>query len=173
MLPIYTFHPQVLLYWLVAFAIWEWVFVSVSLRFSTSKTFQEYYTKLPSWVPITGDFLYSTLIFLTAQWVFPFTRLWIPSLPPLAVFLFTFVGVQWVYDLTYGFIVSRLPSHTSRYVDFFQRYMKEFGFSAAIGDTLYGLVWLGLTWLLLRYVPLSVALYILMAALFLWILVVF
>jgi hypothetical protein len=170
--PIYQFHPIVLFYWLVAFSIWEWVFVVGSLRVASSKTYIEYYTKLPSWVPITGDFLYSTLIFLTAQWVFPWVSgLFGASIPPLAAFVLTFIGTQWVYDLTYGFIVSRLPSTTSKYVDFFQRYMKEFGFLAAIGDTLYGLAWIALTWFLLRYVPLSVAIYLLIAAIFLWIVV--
>jgi len=169
---IYQFHPTVLFYWLVAFAIWEWLFVSVSLRVSKAATFQEYYTKLPSWVPITGDFLYSTLIFLAAQWVFPLIRGVFPdTIPSLAVFIIGFIAVQWTFDLTYGFIVSKLPSTTSRYVDFFQRYIKEFGFVAAIGDTLYGLVWIAITWTLLKYVPMSVALFILITALFMWIVI--
>lgn len=169
---IYQFHPTVLFYWLVAFAIWEWVFVSVTLKFAKTPTYQEYYTKLPSWVPVTGDFLYSTLIFLAAQWVFPVVRALFPvTVPSLAVFVIGFVGVQWVFDLTYGLIVSRLPSTTSRYVDFFQRYIKEFGFLAAIGDTVYGLFWIALTWLLIKYVPLSVAVFILIAAAFLWMVV--
>lgn len=175
-LPIYTFHPQVLFYWLVAFAIWEWIFVVGGLRFATSKTFREYYTQLPAWVPITGDFLYSTLIFLTAQWLTPMVLAALPAtfhLSPLVVFVGTFVLVQWVYDLSYAFIVSRLPSTTSRYVDYFQRYMKEFGFFAALGDTLYGLVWLAFTWILLRYVPIGAAIFILIASLFLWMVVRF
>ena len=169
---IYQFQPIVLFYWLVAFAIWEWLFVSVSLKFSKSATYQEYYTKLPSWVPVTGDFLYSTLIFLAAQWVFPLIRPLFPlGFSPLAIFVIGFVAVQWTFDLTYGLIVSNLPSTTSRYVDFFQRYMKEFGFLAAVGDTIYGLFWIALTWLLIKYVPLSVAVFILISAVFLWMLV--
>jgi hypothetical protein len=169
---IYRFHPTVLFYWLVAFSVWEWLFnVSIMKVSESTSTIGEYYTKLPSWVVVSGDFLYSTLIFLAAQWVFPFVQGWLPTLPPLAVFAVTFVAMQWIFDLTYGFTVSQLPSTTSRYVDFFQRYIKEFGFMTVIGDSFYLLVWLAITWLLLTYIPLSVALFILIAAVFLWLVV--
>lgn len=171
-LPLYRFHPMILVYWTVAFAIWEWLFVAISPRiFTNIPTYQEYYRKMPSWVPVSGDYLYSTLIFLTAQWVFPWVAPKTPTVPPLVLFALIFVGLQWVYDLLWATLVLWLPSDTSRYIAFFQRYIRQAGFNAAIGDSIYILAWLAIAWLLLRYVPLSVALYILLAALFLWLVV--
>jgi hypothetical protein len=174
-LALYRFHPMVLFYWTVAFAVWEWLFVAVSLKmFPDVGTFQEYYRKLPSWVPISGDYLYSTLIFLSAQWVFAWMTPFVASVPTLAavpslvLFAFLFIALQWVYDLLWATLVLALPAETSRYIHFFQRYIRQVGFSAAIGDSLYLLAWLAVAWLLLTYVPISVALYLLIAALFFW-----
>ena len=51
---LYTFSPQVLFYWLVAFSVYEWLSVSVILAFSRNRltTPEEYYRKLPSWVAV-------------------------------------------------------------------------------------------------------------------------
>jgi hypothetical protein len=172
------FHPMVLFYWTVAFAIWEWFIFTVSPSILyKSKPYQEYYRKLPSWVPVFGDYLYSTLIFLTTQWVFAWMAPFVASVPtlsavpPLVLFAFLFVGLQWVYDILWATIVLRLPATTSRYIDFFQRYIRQTGFAAAIGDSVYLLAWLAVAWLLIRYVPLMGAIYILVAALFLWLVI--
>jgi len=86
----------------------------------------------------------------------------------LGWFALLFVITQWAYDLAFATIILRLPKLT-RYVDYFQRYIGEVGFGAAFSDSAYLLGWLLVTWLLIKYVPLQMATYILVAMLFVWI----
>lgn len=118
---------------------------------------------------IGGDFLYSTLIFLTALALFALVQRRAPGrFAGLGWFTLLFVATQWAYDLAFATIVLRLPKLT-RYVDYFQRYIGEVGFGAAFSDSAYLLGWLLVTWLLVKYVPMQTATYILVAMLFVWI----
>jgi len=168
MIEVYNFSIQTLYYWLVAFSLWEAVFVVIFPKINKGKSIFEYYRKLPSWIPISGDFLYSTLIFIAAQGIFGYIN---PINYKLPIFAFIFVALQWIFDLTYSSIILRLPSTTSQYINFFQRYIKEVGFGAAIGDSIYLLIWLFVTWLLLKYVPINIATFILIFMLFIWLVI--
>ena len=119
---------------------------------SSARTVGEYYdpTRMPVPVVFFGDYIYSTFILLIAQQVIGrvlgSAASWLGA---LAVFL----GVQWVSDFMFYLGVTALPRGTSRYVDFFQRYTKEVGVGALVGDSLYGIVWLALSQALMSGVP--------------------
>lgn len=172
---LYTFSLQTLFYWLVAFSVFEWVAIYVILMFSKNKlkTPIEYYKDLPSWVAVSGDFIYTTAILLTTQFVFrwiqPFAVRY--TISPLVTFIGLAVVVQWVFDLTFAQIVLGLPSHFSKYVDYFQRYIKEVSFGAAISDSIWIFSWLLTTVLFMKFVPIHIAAIILSLSSFIWLVV--
>lgn len=164
-----AFSPKLLYYWVVAFALWEAVSIYFILNVFRHDTVQEYYRRIPSWVTIGGDFLYSTLIFLTALGAYAALRRRAPArFAHPAWFVAVFVATQWAYDLTFAAVVLRLPKLT-RYVDYFQRYIGEVGFGAAFSDSVYLVGWLLLAWLLLKVASVPVATYLLVLMLFVWI----
>lgn len=169
---IYRFSPETLLYWTVAFSIYEWIAIYTILSFSKNrfKTPIEYYRSVPSWVAVSGDFIYTTAILITAQlvfkWVEPFaTNYKLPAFIGLAVL------VQWVYDLLFAQFVLAMPSGFSKYVSYFQRYIKEVTFGAAISDSIWVIGWIVLTVLCMKYVSIPVAFLILSLSLFAWLVV--
>jgi len=164
-----VFSLQTLYYWIVAFSIWEAIAIVFILNVFHHKTVQEYYRRIPSWVTIGGDFLYSTLIFLTALGVYQYIPLVNKN---VWLFVVIFIATQWVYDITFATIINRIPTYT-RYIDYFQRYIKEVSFGAAISDTVYLLGWLAVTWLLMKYVSIPIATFILVFMLFLWIIIAY
>lgn len=172
---LYRFSLQTLFYWLVAFSIYEWVAIYVILMFSKNRlrTPVEYYKDLPSWVAVSGDFIYTTAILLTAQfifrWIQPFVIRY--SIPKLVAFIMLAVIVQWVFDLTFAQIVLRLPSGFSKYVNYFQRYIGEVTFGAAISDSIWMIGWLLLTVVFMKYVSMPLAMLILVLSLFSWLVV--
>lgn len=168
MIEIYNFSIQTLYYWLVAFSIWEAFFIILFPRIYKGKSVFEYYRKLPSWIPISGDFLYSTLILIVAQFIFKYIN---PINYKIPIFVFILIVMQWIFDLIYSTIILNLPSTTSKYINFFQRYIKEVGFGAVISDSIYLLIWLLITWLLLKYVPINIATFILIFILFIWLVI--
>lgn len=164
-----AFSPTLLYYWIAAFSVWEALSIYFILNVFPHATVQEYYRRIPSWVTIGGDFLYSTLIFLTALALYARVRRRAPErFAHPAWFVALFVATQWVYDLTFAAIVLRLPKLT-RYVDYFQRYIGEVGFGAAFSDSVYLVGWLLVTWLLLKYASLPLATFVLVFMLFVWI----
>ena len=172
---IYTFSPQVLFYWLVAFSVYEWISISAILTFSKNRlvTPEEYYRKLPSWVAVSGDFIYTTSILLTAQllfkWIEPIVVRY--AVPKLVAFIVLAVVVQWIFDLTFAQTVLALPSNFSKYVSYFQRYIKEVTLGAAISDSIWMVGWLLVTILMMKFVPLHIATLILVLSLFIWLVV--
>ncbi len=118
---------------------------------SSARTVGEYYdpARMPVGIVFFGDFIYSTFILLVAQQVIARTVGVGSWLAALGVFL----GVQWVSDFLFYVFVSGLPRGTSRYVDFFQRYTREVGVGALVGDSLYGVVWLAASQAALSGVP--------------------
>jgi hypothetical protein len=162
-----VFSLTTLFYWTVAFTILEALTILSFYRFASAKTTAEYYRDLPKWVSVGGDYVYSTLIFLAALWVFSYVRL-NPMFATTPWFFVVFILTQWTFDLTYATIIRMIPAHT-RYIDYFQRYIKEIKFFAALGDSLYGIVWLLILWFMLKYVPFKLALFILFFMIFMWI----
>lgn len=107
-------------------------------------------------IPIVffGDFIYSTFILLISQQVIHLT-VGAPSFASLASWihaLLVFLGIQWASDFSFYQLITRVPPVT-RYIDFFQRYTKEVSFTAILGDSAYGVVWLSLAQALATYVP--------------------
>ena len=162
-----TFSLTTLFYWTVAFTIVESFTILIFHRYATGKTTAEYYRDLPKWVTVGGDYVYSTLIFLTALWIFSYVRR-NPSFSSIPWFFVVFIITQLVFDITYATIIQMIPAHT-RYIDYFQRYIREMGLFAALGDTLYGIAWLLILWFMLTYVPFKLALFILFFMIFIWI----
>jgi hypothetical protein len=147
---VFEFSGPSLLAWTSAYALWEPVSYFLIRALSGARTVGEYYdpVRMPVGVVFFGDYIYSTFILLVAQQVigrlvgFGSGSSWFAGLG-------LFLGVQWISDFLFYLFVSELPRGTSRYVDFFQRYTKEVGVGALIGDSLYGIVWLGLSqWIL-------------------------
>ena len=172
---IYKFSPIVLFYWLTAFSVYEWAISWVIVSFSKNrlKTPIEYYRDLPSWVAVSGDFIYTTTILLTAQflfrWIEPYAIAW--TVPKIGAFIALIVIVQWVFDLTFAQIVLSLPSNFSKYVNYFQRYIREVTFGAAISDSIWLIGWILLTILFLKYMPLHLAMFVVTLSAFVWLVV--
>lgn len=172
---LYRFSPITLFYWLTAFSVYEWLSIGVILSFSKNKlkTPIEYYRDIPSWVAVSGDFVYTTAILLTAQlifkWVEPYTTEWMVS--KLGAFVALTVIIQWVFDLTFAQIVLALPSGFSKYVNYFQRYIGEVTLGAAISDSIWLIGWMLVTILFMKYLPLHIATLILVLSAFIWLLV--
>lgn len=172
---VYYFSPEVLFYWIVAFSVYEWIAISTILALSKNRfiTPIEYYTKVPSWVAVGGDFIYTTAILLTAQflfkWVEPFALQ--SNMSKLVAFILLAIAVQWVFDLVFAQSILALPSGFSQYVAYFQKYIKEVTFGAAISDSIWMVGWLLLTILFIKYIPLHIATLILSMSLFLWLVV--
>lgn len=142
-----------LLAWTAAYSLWEPVSYFLIRALSGARTVAEYYdpARMPVGVVFFGDYIYSTFILLVAQqvigWALGAGGSWLAALG-------VFLGVQWLSDFAFYLFVSELPRGTSRYVDFFQRYTREVGVGALVGDSLYGIVWLGLSqWMLGGGVP--------------------
>jgi hypothetical protein len=148
---IFQFSPASLLAWSSAYAVWEPISYFLIRAMSQARTVGEYYdpARMPVGVVFFGDFIYSTFILLIAQQVIGRVGLGASWLPALGMFL----GVQWISDFLFYLFVTALPRGTSRYVDFFQRYTREVGVGALIGDSLYGIVWLTLSQAALTGVP--------------------
>ena len=149
---IFTFSPQSLLAWTAAYAILEPASFIIIPKISKAKTTQEYYTKFPIPIVVFGDFIYSTFLFLIAQYVITILFTGAPTtiLQWILRFL-TFVAVQWTGDITFFNLISALKP-TTRYIDFFQRYGKDVTLGAPFGDSVYGLAWFILAQLML-FVP--------------------
>ena len=141
---IWAFSWTTLLAWTAAYAIWEPISYFVLPAIFKAATTQEYYDhrKFPFAIVAYGDYIYSTFLLLIAQQVVsafagvaaPAT--WLSWFGRFA----GFVGVQWIGDLSFWAIIKDLPLK-NKYVDFFQRYGRDVGIGAPIGDSLYGLVW--------------------------------
>jgi hypothetical protein len=153
---IFQFSGKSLLAWCAAYGIYEPITYFIIPAVMKSKTVQEYYDyrKTPFAIVAFGDFIYSTFLLLVAQQVIKHTlgatisvsvATWILS-------FLVFVGVQWAGDLSFYSIIHSIPPIT-KYIDFFQRYTKEVGVGAVIGDSIYGTFWFILTQLMASFVP--------------------
>lgn len=169
---IWDFSTNSLQSWAAAYAVWEPISYLIFPSIFKAKTTQEYYShkKFSFFTVASGDFLYSTLIFLVAQKVISNifgAATTIANLWEWIKRLLIFIGVQWVSDLSFYGIVKSLPDKlTPRYLDFFKRYGADVGIGAPIGDSLYGIVWLSLTQIMATYIPNWVQLFLITFFLF-------
>jgi hypothetical protein len=143
---IFKFSAENLLAWTSAYAIWEPISYYVFPAIFKAATTQEYYNrKVFNFGQVAfGDYIYSTILFLIAQYVITagFGSGPITNWTEWSKRLLTFLGIQWAGDLSFYGIVKNIPrEYSNRYIDFFQRYGKEVGVGAPIGDSLYGIVW--------------------------------
>lgn len=170
---LYRFSPIVLFYWLAAFSIYEWIAIWVILGFSKKKGLKtpiEYYQYLPSWVAVSGDFVYTTSILLSAQFIFryiePYMIGW--NIPKIGLFIVLMLLVQWTFDLLFAKTVLSLPSSFSKYVAYFQSYIKEVTFGAAISDSIWMIGWILLTLFFMKFVSFHMAMLIVFLSAFVW-----
>lgn len=144
---IFRFSGENLLAWTSAYAIWEPISYYVFPAIFKAATTQEYYNRKNfSFGQVAfGDYIYSTILFLIGQYVISewFGLSTAANWSEWTKRLLTFLGIQWTGDLTFYGIVKQIPAkYSNRYIDFFQRYGKEVGIGAPIGDSMYGIVWL-------------------------------
>jgi hypothetical protein len=168
---IWRFSPTSLLAWSSAYAIWEPISYYLIPQIFKAQTTRQYYDKnFFSFATVAGgDFIYSTMLFLIAQQVI---SVLFGSAGPATVIdwlkrLATFIAVQWAGDLTFWQIISRVPAKGNKYIDFFQRYGKDVGVGAPIGDSLYGIVWFTLTQLTASFAPAWLQVFLISTFLFL------
>jgi hypothetical protein len=168
---IWEFSAKSLTSWASAYAIWEPISYIILPMIFKAKTTQEYYnpTRFSFATVVTGDFLYSTLLFLVAQNVIgKMFGSSVYNITDWSKRLLTFLGIQWIGDLSFYALVKGLPDRlTPKYLDFFKRYGADVGVGAPIGDSLYGIVWLSLTQVMATYVPNWLQLFFIVAFLFL------
>ena len=147
---IFQFSPQSLLAWTSAYAIWEPISYFIFPAIFKAATTQEYYNPRIFNFSIVafGDYIYSTMVFLVAQYVITqyFGSSPASSMVEWSKRIATFLAIQWTGDLTFYQIIKSVPkSMSNKYIDFFQRYGKDVGIGAPIGDSLYAIVWLLIT----------------------------
>jgi hypothetical protein len=156
---IFTFSTTNLVSWTAAYAILEPFSYYLFPALFKAQTTQDYYNpkKFPFPIVAFGDYIYSTILYLIAQQIIPrvlaTSAAGIPTVGAWLLHFLVFTVIQWVGDLSFWNIIKRLKP-TTRYIDFFQRYGKEVGVGAPIGDTLYGILLLGLTQLVASNFPL-------------------
>lgn len=153
---IWEFSLQNILSLTAAYSIYEPITYAVIPKLSQSSTVQEYYNhkKVPFPVVVSGDYLYSLLLFLIAQQVIS-AVFGNPSTLTITAWIqrfFTFCVVQWIGDFSWYKLITNIES-SSTYIDFFKRYTKQVGASAIIGDSLYGLIWFSLTQFIASFCP--------------------
>ena len=153
---IWQFSPQSLMSWMAAYAVWEPISYKLFPAVFRAKTTQEYYNHRNfSFATVaTGDFLYSTMLFLVAQFTIGkyFGSEQVATVYDWIKRLLIFIGIQWAGDLSFYGIVKSLPDKwTPRYLDFFKRYGADVGIGAPIGDSIYGIIWLSLTQLIATF----------------------
>lgn len=168
---IWDFSTKSLSSWAAAYAIWEPISYLVIPTLVSAKTAKEYYNpkKFSFATVAAGDFLYSTMLFLVAQNVIGnlFGKTVGNTIDWLKRFLI-FTGVQWLGDFSFYGLVKALPEkYSPAYLEFFKRYGSEIGFSAIIGNSLYGIIWLSLTQMIASYVPSWIHLFLIVTFLFL------
>lgn len=172
---LYQFSAITLFYWLAAFSVFEWIAIWVILLFSQNrfKTPIEYYRELPSWVTVSGDFIYSTVTLLTAQLIFRWIEPFVVKMavPKLGAFIVLMILLQFIFDLIFAKSILSLPSNFSKYVEYFQRYIAEASFGAAISDSIWIFSWLIVTVLFMKFVPIHIAAIILSLSTFIWLVV--
>ena len=167
--PIWEFGSQSLLALTAGYAIIEPISYKLIPAFSKSSTVKEYYDhkKVPFGIVASGDYLYSVLLFLIAQQVIPYvfgTQV-VKGIYDWILRFFVFCGIQWIGDFSWYKIITSIPASTT-YIDFFQRYTKQVGPNALISDSLYGLVWFGVSQLLSSYAPTWALVFLIVAFLF-------
>jgi len=153
---IWNFSFQNLLALTAAYAVYEPLTYYLYPKVLSSSTIQEYYNpqKVPFPIVVSGDYLYSVLLFLVAQQVIGLVFGYSAPLN-IVEWLFrflTFCGIQWTGDFSWYILVNSLKPST-KYIDFFQRYSKQVGAGALLGDSAYGLGWFTLMQLFASYVP--------------------
>lgn len=155
---IFQFSPQSLLAWTSAYAIWEPISYFIFPAIFKAATTQEYYNKRIFNFSIVafGDYIYSTMLFLVAQYVITLYFGTSSSATMTEWFkrVAAFIGIQWTGDLSFYQIITSIPkSMSNKYIDFFQRYGKEVGVGAPIGDSLYAVTWLLVTQFITSQLP--------------------
>jgi hypothetical protein len=152
---IWTFSGSTMLAWTAAYAIYEPITYILYPYLLKAKTVQEYYDpkRIPFAIVAFGDYIYSTFLFLIALSIIPiaFGTSTSKTIVDWCLRLLLFFAVQWTGDFAFYKIIHQMPPFT-RYIDFFQRYTKDVGIGALIGDSVYGLGWFLLTQLLASFV---------------------
>ena len=175
---LYHFSPELLFYWLVAYSVFQWLSINIILLFSNNRFNApiEYYSKIPSIISISSDFIYSTIILITGHLIFKafedfkFINKY-NELTKIIIFILLIIIIQWIYDLIFAYVIYKSPSKYSKYIDLFKIYIKEASFGAVIADTIWITLYLLTTLLFIKYLSLPVAALILFISLFIWLVV--
>jgi hypothetical protein len=166
---LWQFGPKSLLALTAGYSVIEPISYYVIPYLMKSPTVQEYYNhkQIPFPIVASGDFLYSVGLFLVAQQVISLVFAGVPSLNPVGWLLrfLIFIGVQWAGDFTWYKIITNIKPST-KYIDFFQRYTKQVGSGALIGDSLYGLIWFSVAQLLAIFSPSWIQVFLIIMFLF-------
>jgi hypothetical protein len=153
---IWKFRPESLLALTAGYSVIEPISYYLIPSLSKSSTVKEYYNHkiIPFPIVASGDFLYSVILFLIAQQVisFVFSGTSAVTVSDWLVRFLIFCAIQWTGDFTWYKLINNLAPSTA-YIDFFQRYTKQIGASALIGDSIYGLAWFSVAQLLALYAP--------------------
>jgi hypothetical protein len=153
---LWQFGPQSLLALTAGYSVIEPISYYLIPAISKSSTVKEYYNhkKIPFPIVASGDYLYSVILFIVAQQVIGtiFGGAKTVTIVDWLIRFLIFCVVQWVGDFSWYKLITNI-SPSTKYIDFFQRYTKQVGAGALIGDSLYGLGWFSVSQLIASYVP--------------------
>ena len=147
---LYNFNSDTLLNWITAFCIFEiplalfYIFISKNNKNSKESNVENWYSgkDINIWNVIVQDILYVICGIIISLRLFNYL-VDINLIPKIFIyFIFCFILVQLIGDLLFALIITNWDKINSTYwIDYFKKYIKDSGFNALFGDTLYVIVW--------------------------------
>lgn len=142
---IWSFTPEHLFQWVVAFALFE---IPMALFYwnisSPNDNVRTWYKGdyINIWNVILQDAVYVILGIIITVALLSFLHHKYGIQKSLMSFLLLFIAVQIVGDLTFATLMLRIPkSYSTKWVSFFQNYINTSSWYALFGDTLYIIAW--------------------------------
>lgn len=166
---LWQFGPQSLLALTAGYSIIEPISYYLIPQLSKSSTVKEYYNhkKIPFPIVASGDYLYSVILFILAQQVISgiYGGAKTVTIFDWLIRFLIFCVVQWIGDFSWYKLITNIAPST-KYIDFFQRYTKQVGAGALVGDSLYGLGWFSVSQLIAIYIPIWLQVVLVVAFIF-------
>ena len=141
----YEFNSKALLNWITAFAIFEipmaYFYLSISGK---NDMVTDWYSgnTINIWNVIAQDSLYVICGIIITYTLFNYLVKKNIINKSFFYFILTFLAVQLTGDLLFALTIKNWPAkYSSKWINYFKKYIKTSGFNALIGDSLYIIAW--------------------------------
>ena len=142
---LYAITPTSVLNWLTAFCIFEipLAFFYLSISKPGDYVIKWYSGKSISiWNVIAQDLLYGFCGVIIAAFLFSYLVSKKILKSSYLLFIFVLIAIQWLGDLSFASTMINWPKkYDTKWTKFFKGYIKNSGFNALIGDTIWIVSW--------------------------------